>query len=153
MFSLVMSHRALRCPLHAGSPVSCFFLFFVLQSCFSRVWLFATLRTVARQAPLSMGFFRKEYWSGLPRPSPGSLPHSGIEPKSLTSPNGFFTTSAIWEALEHHMLIDWNLAHWKFWVLFLENRSLVRANTNWAFHVCHTLCYLLFTIVLFNPHH
>ena len=37
---------------------------------FSRVQLFATLCTVARQAPLSMGFSRQEYWSGLPFPSP-----------------------------------------------------------------------------------
>ena len=38
--------------------------------------------TVARQAPLSMGFSRKEYWSGLPLPSPGYLPNPGIEPGS-----------------------------------------------------------------------
>ena len=37
----------------------------------SRVWLFATPWTVAHQAPLSMGFSRQEYWSGLPFPSPG----------------------------------------------------------------------------------
>ena len=46
----------------------------------SRVRLFATLRTVARQAPLSMGFPRQEYWSGLPFPSPGDPPDPGIEP-------------------------------------------------------------------------
>ena len=38
--------------------------------------------TVARQAPLSMGFSRQEYWSGLPFPSPGDLPNLGIEPRS-----------------------------------------------------------------------
>ena len=38
--------------------------------------------TVARQAPLSMGFPRQEYWSGLPFPSPGDLPNPGIEPRS-----------------------------------------------------------------------
>ena len=38
--------------------------------------------TVARQAPLSMGFSRQEYWSGLPFPSPGDPPDSGIEPES-----------------------------------------------------------------------
>ena len=48
----------------------------------SRVRLFATLWTVARQAPLSMGFSRQEYWSGLPFPSPGDLPNSGIGPRS-----------------------------------------------------------------------
>ena len=46
------------------------------------------------QAPLSTGFFRQEYWSGLPFPSPGDLPDPGIEPKSPASPalaGGFFT--------------------------------------------------------------
>ena len=48
----------------------------------SRVRLFATPWTVAHQAPQSMGFSRQEYWSGLPFPSPGDLPHRGIEPGS-----------------------------------------------------------------------
>ena len=48
----------------------------------SPVQLFATPRTVAYQAPLSMGFSRQEYWTGLPFPSPGELPNSGNEPKS-----------------------------------------------------------------------
>ena len=42
----------------------------------------ATPRTVARQAPLSMGFSRQEYWSGLPVPSPEDLPNPGIKPGS-----------------------------------------------------------------------
>ena len=49
---------------------------------FSRVQLFATPWTVAYQAPPSMGFSRQECWSGLPFPSPGDLPHPGIEPRS-----------------------------------------------------------------------
>ena len=68
---------------------------------FSRVQLFATLWTVAHQAPLSMGFFKQEYWSRLPCPPPGDLPDPGTEPKSLMSPTlagGFFTTSTTWEA-------------------------------------------------------
>ena len=48
----------------------------------SRVRLFATSRTVAYQAPPSMGFSRQEYWSGVPFPSPGDLPDPGIEPGS-----------------------------------------------------------------------
>ena len=40
--------------------------------------------TVAHQAPLSMGFSRQEYWSGLPFPSPGDLPDTGIKPRSPT---------------------------------------------------------------------
>ena len=46
---------------------------------FSHVQLFVT---VAHQAPVSMGFSRQEYWSGLPFPSPGDLSNSGIDPKS-----------------------------------------------------------------------
>ena len=45
----------------------------------SRVQLFATLRTIACQAPLSMGFSRQEYWSWLPFPPPGDLPSPVIE--------------------------------------------------------------------------
>ena len=48
----------------------------------SRVQLFATPWTVAYQASQSIGFSRQEYWSGLPLPSPGDLPHPGIEPWS-----------------------------------------------------------------------
>ena len=43
----------------------------------------ATQWAVARQAPLSMGFSRQEYWSGLPCPPPGDLPNPGIKPKFL----------------------------------------------------------------------
>ena len=74
-----------------------------MLSRFSRVRLYATPGTVARQAPLPMGFSRQEYWSGLPCPPPGDLPDPGIEPTSLTSPalaGGFFTTSSSWEALQ-----------------------------------------------------
>ena len=48
----------------------------------SHVQLFATPQTVAYQAPLSMGFSKQEYWSGLPFPSPRDLPDPGIEPRS-----------------------------------------------------------------------
>ena len=49
---------------------------------FGLVRLFATLWPVARQAPLSVGFSRQEYWRRLPFPSPGNLPNPGIEPVS-----------------------------------------------------------------------
>ena len=54
-----------------------------MLSCFIHVWLFVTSWTVAFQAPLSMGFSRQEYWSGLPCPPPGNLPNPGMEPPSL----------------------------------------------------------------------
>ena len=52
----------------------------VTKSCLT----LATPWTVACQVPLSMGFSRQEYWSGLPFPSPGDLPDPGIEPGSPT---------------------------------------------------------------------
>ena len=70
---------------------------------FSRVRLCATLWTAAHQAPLSMGFFRQEYWSGLPCPPPGDLLNPGTEAASPVSPalaGGFFTTNATCEASE-----------------------------------------------------
>ena len=70
-------------------------------SCFSHVPLFVTLWTVARQAPLSMGFSRQEHWSGLPRPPPGNLPEPGLKFAFLTSHAlalKFFTISTTWEA-------------------------------------------------------
>ena len=69
----------------------------------SRVPLCAAPWTAACQAPLSMGFSRQEYWSGLPCPPPGALPDPGIElmsldVKKLPLAGGFFITSIIWEA-------------------------------------------------------
>ena len=67
---------------------------------FSHVQLFATLCTVTHQAPLSVGFSRREYWSGLPCPPPRDLPDPGIEHTSLTSAlaGRSFTSIAFWEA-------------------------------------------------------
>ena len=48
--------------------------------------------TVVHKTPLSMGFPRQEYWSGLPFPSPGDLPDPGIEPASSASADRFFTS-------------------------------------------------------------
>ena len=78
---------------------------------FSRVQLFATLWTIARQAPLSMGFSRQEYQSVLPCPPPGDVPHPGTEPTSLISPalaGGFFTTSTTWETHMKVMIAKWS---------------------------------------------
>ena len=62
----------------------------------SRVRLLVTLWIIACQAPLSMGFSRQEYWSGLLFPTPGDLLDPKIEPTSLASPalaGSFFTTA------------------------------------------------------------
>ena len=59
----------------------------------------ATSRTVACQAPLSMGFSRQEYWNGLPFPSPGDLPNSGIKPGSPALQAGSLPTEL--QKLDH----------------------------------------------------
>ena len=58
----------------------------------SSVRLFAIPCTVAHQAPLSMGFSRQEYWSGLSFPSPGNLPDPGIKPRSPALQTGTLTS-------------------------------------------------------------
>ena len=63
---------------------------------FSCVRLFETLWTVARQTPLSIGFSKQEYWSGLAFPPPGDLPIPGIRSSALA--HRFFTTNATSEA-------------------------------------------------------
>ena len=72
-----------------------------ILSCFRRVQLSETIWTVAHQVPLSMGFSRQEYWSGLPCPPAGDLSNPGIKPMSFMSPalaGRFFATSSTWEA-------------------------------------------------------
>ena len=57
-----------------------------MLSHFSLAQLFATPGTVALQVPLSMGFSRQKYWSGLPCPPPGDLSNPGIKPVFLVAP-------------------------------------------------------------------
>ena len=84
-------------------PLSLFMPFWYMCVCVC-VLLCLTLcdlRKVARQAPLSIGFSRQEYWSGLPCSPPGDLPDPEMEPGSLTLAGRFFNTCATWEAPSH----------------------------------------------------
>ena len=98
---LKSSHQKEKCVSfywHNGCSVRWWML--CMLSCFNSVQLLVIRWTVARQAPLPTGFSGQEYWSGLPCPSSGDLPHPGIEPMSLMSPalaGGLFTTSSTWE--------------------------------------------------------
>ena len=65
--------------IHRPPPRAC------MLSCFTRLQLFATPWTIAHQAPLSMGFSRQEYWSGLLCPPPGDLLDPEIKPESPAS--------------------------------------------------------------------
>ena len=72
------------------------------------------LWTVDHQAPLSMGFSRQEYYSGLPCPSPGDLPNSGIKPRCLASPalaEELFTTSTTGEGR------DTRGSYYRYWLI------------------------------------
>ena len=73
-------------------------VFILCAQTLSCVQLLVTPWAVAHQAPLSMGFSRQEYWSGLSFLSPGHLPALGIEPVSPALAGRFFTTSTTWEA-------------------------------------------------------
>ena len=107
----VLHHKSDHRSWQTGQPLrleSCLVLSSVpgsmrVQSPVSHVWLFTNLWIVAHQPPLSTGFSRQEYWSGLPCPSPGDLPNPGMEPASLASSalaGKFFTTSPNGEALD-----------------------------------------------------
>ena len=79
-----------------------------------------TFGTVTHQAPLSMGFLKQEYWSGLPFYFPGDLPNPGIKPTFLVSSalaGGFFTTSATWEGPYRIRALpkDFGLPLWFSW--------------------------------------
>ena len=82
-------------------------LLFVVAKSLSPVDSLWPSRTAAYQVPLSVGFPRQEYWSGLPFPSPGDLPNPGIKPSSLALAGRFFTTEPYYllpydEAPESH---------------------------------------------------
>ena len=118
-----MSHLFLFFPSH---------LILLVQSR-SRVRLFVILWTVTPQAPLSMGFSRQEYRSGLPFSSPGHLPNPEIEPESPALADGFFTTSATWEA---QFFLD---CPWSVCRLHSSSHSTAAAAAK-SLQSCPTLC-------------
>ena len=105
-----------------------------MLSCFSRGQLCATPRTVARQAPLSLGFSRQEYCSGFPCPPLEHLPNPGTEPKSPALVAGFFTTSATW--MEKAMAPHSSTLAWKIPQMEepgrLQSMGLQRVGHDWA---------------------
>ena len=83
-----MEHGIFRVHFKNGPPNLSLFsqegrgCYAVLGAVLRHFWLCAIPWTVAHPAPLSMGFSRQEYCSGLPCPPPGDLPHPGIQPRS-----------------------------------------------------------------------
>ena len=83
-----LRHVAASVPLYLLFTLDCcnFNVHACMWSCFSHVRFLVTLWAVAHQAPLSTGFSRQEYWSGLPYSPPEDLPEPGMEPASLIFP-------------------------------------------------------------------
>ena len=107
----------------------------------SHVWLIVTPWTIACQAPLSMEFPGQEYCHGLPFPSPGDLPHPGIEPTSPASPalaSGFFTIKPRGKPYKESQLLaifqgQWRITSSFYWLPGLHGRILM--------HFIQLLCY------------
>ena len=114
------------CPLFPLSiPLHVYML-----SCFHCVWLFATLWTVAHQDPLSMGFSRQEYWSGLPCLPPGDLPDPGIKLASPALAADFFTPRATWES-SVFIYLSWKLTRYLQRFFFLLCCTVYRILVPW----------------------
>ena len=79
------------------------------------VRLFVTLWTLACKPPLSMGFSRQEYWSGLPCPPPGDLPDPGIKPASLRLLHWQVGSSPLHHQGSNHPSRMWNYTSFWFW--------------------------------------
>ena len=130
----------------------------VVVQVLSRVQLFMTPWTVARQAPLSMGFPRQGYWSRSPFPPPGDLPNPGTEPTFPALAGRFFTTESPGKPVyiyhmyvEAHVYICINMHMYTYTYICIypfssgsfwprnQTRVLCIAGgffTNWAFRVC-----------------
>ena len=90
---------------------------FVAFQSLSHSQLFVTPWTVARQAALSIGFSKQEYWSELPFPPPGDLPNPGTEPASLALAGRFFTTEAPGKLPSHkHTVFNISYVHMFVWI-------------------------------------
>ena len=80
--------------------------------------------TVAYQVPLSMGFPRQEYWSGLSFSSPRDLPDARIEPVSLVLPGGFFITEPPGKELISHSLYH-RVPNKTYYHKFYDNKTFM----------------------------
>ena len=87
---------------------------------FSRVQLFATLWTVAHQTPLSMGFSRQEYWSGLPGPPPGIISDPGISNLQLPCCRWILYH---WGTGEAPKICPWSWFYTPVWILDQINKT------------------------------
>ena len=95
-------------------------------SSLSRIQLSVTPWTVAYEAPLSMGFSRQEYWSGVSFPSPGDLPNPGIEHSSPQVQADSLPTEPPGTATNCHTSLDDTQAPWHWWFQDKDEASLAQ---------------------------
>ena len=118
-FTVVYSYDFCVCCYYKWGFLFCIYTYRYTYICMhaqslSYVWLFGTSWTVAHRAPLSMGFPRQEYWSGLPFPFPGDLHDPRIEPTSFASSalaGGFFTTEPPGKPIYVYLILHWKVKH------------------------------------------
>ena len=136
MYLYVFLYISFSCYCFLSTILKLTYLLLLLLSCFSCVLLFVTQWTVACRSPLSRGFSKQEYWSGLPCPPSAYLPKAGIEPMSLISAlAGVFC--ATWEApnLPYPYFITTLSSSFKM-IIF---KSL---NLLFHFHISHCLVHM-----------
>ena len=122
---------------------------------FSRVWLFVTPWTVAHQAPVSMGFSRQEYWSGLPCPPPGDLPDPELNQQpsvSYTSKRFFLLFVFVCLFFNHwsHLgsaILNSNINLTTYWLCtlslnYLSDTKSVFVSIKWRYRIVHS-CQIL----------
>ena len=121
-------------------------IFLCIVQLLSHVQLFATPWTIAHQAPLSVGFLRHEYWSGLTLPPPGDLPDPGIERRSPALAGRFFPTEPPGKPMFLY-------AFSKYYMSSLSSRMTsmviqILSLQNLGYSMCHTVRALLCTLEL-----
>ena len=113
-----------------------------MLSHFSHVWLFVTLGTVAYQAPLSMGFSRQEYWSGLSCPAPGDLSTQGSSSHLLRL---LYCRLYHWANGEAHISLFYRIVDfycWTIWELVVNSKYLCMCFLRTEDFLLHKLSYL-----------
>ena len=121
-------------------------IFLCIVQLLTHVQLFTTPRTIAHQAPLSVGFLRHEYWSGLPFPPPGDLPDPGIERRSPALAGRFFTTEPPGKPIFLYAFSEYYMSSLSGRIPSMAIQILSLQNLGYS--MCHTVRVLLCTLEL-----
>ena len=106
----------------------------------------ATLWAITCQAPLSMGFSRQKYWSGLPFSSPGDLPDPGTKPRS---PASHVNSLIVWATRVTQVMSSMRVLSWLLFTLYALDCKLLLPIKALYFCICLTICFLLISFPRF----